>query len=90
MRSGESARAEKAFFDSQAAENGNRARDDVAEEHASEGAAEPDNPVGLGAVGEVVRLAEGANEDPLGWQLGGKDHVSTVTASDVAKLFALT
>lgn len=68
--------AEKGSFDSQAAEDGDGARDDVAEEHASGGASEPHNPVGLGAVREVVRFAEGANEDPLGRQLGDESQVS--------------
>ena len=81
---------EKRFFDSQAVEHGDRTRDDVAEEHASGGASEPHSPMGLGAVREVVRLAEGANEDPLGRQLGGESHVSTELDSDVAMLSPLT
>ena len=56
----------------QAAEDWDGARDDVGDQDAATGAAQPDDPVCDGVVGEVAGAAEEADEDVFGGELGGE------------------
>jgi hypothetical protein len=56
----------------QAAEDWDGARDDVGDQDAAAGAAQPDDPVCDGVVGEVAGAAEEADEDVFGGELGGE------------------
>ena len=55
-----------------AAEDWDGARDDVGDQDAATGAAQPDDPVCDGVVGEVAGAAEEADEDVFGGELGGE------------------
>jgi hypothetical protein len=56
----------------QPAEDGNGAGDNVGDQDAAAGAAQPDGPVGPGIVGQVAGAAEEADEDVFGGELGGR------------------
>ena len=60
---------ERAREAEQAAEEGDGRRDDVAEGEAAGDAAEPDDVVRAGLLGEVLGVAQRAHEDPLGGEL---------------------
>lgn len=59
-----------------AAEDWDGTCDDVGDQDAAASAAQPDDPVGDGVVGEVAGAAEEANEDVLGGELGGESVLS--------------